>query len=57
MKAMFPTEVQLNKTLIAALTLMLGAIGILLCSRVNEAAYGGGRAARATSWQVLSEET
>ncbi|MDQ2975088.1 MAG: caspase family protein, partial [Acidobacteriota bacterium] len=32
MKAMFPTEVQLNKTLIAALTLMVGAIGLLLCS-------------------------
>ncbi len=32
MKARFLTRKRLNKTLIAALTLMLGAIGLLLCS-------------------------
>lgn len=32
MKANFPTQQRLNKTLIATLTLMLGAIGLLLCS-------------------------
>ena len=31
MKARFPIQKRLNKTLIAALTLMLGAIGLLLC--------------------------
>src|SRR5437870_4020788 len=32
MKARFPTQKRLNKTLIAALTFMLGAIGLMLCS-------------------------
>jgi hypothetical protein len=32
MESKFPTQTRLNKTLIAALTLMLGAIGVLLCS-------------------------
>jgi hypothetical protein len=37
MKAGFPAQKRLNKTLIAALTLMLGAIGLLLGSPRSQA--------------------